>query len=82
MNHLQFLALDIQGKNGQFNKLIKQIKVINIYDICDGQKYVLEKEMLHNRRAFYNIVYNKVILRQMFFLRDINAHSLIWNLHC
>ena len=35
---------------------VKQLKVINIYDNCEGQKCVLKKEMLHNQKVFYDII--------------------------
>lgn len=82
MHHPYFVALDIRDIDGQFNKLTRRTRVINIYDNRVGQGCTWVGHTPQNRRALENILWDRVNRGRVLLLGDINAHSPLWNPHC
>lgn len=82
IGHPYFLAQDIRDMDSQWNKLVRQTTVVNMYDNQVGQRYIWDGNTVRSQRTLKDITWDKVICGQVLLWKNVNPYNLIWNLHC
>ena len=71
--------MDIKEIDGRTKKQLRKTRVIKLYDNKIGQVQLWEGSSLISRQAIQNIYWRSIIRSQVLIVRDINAHSPLYN---
>ena len=82
IDHPYYLALDERDIDIRSHKPARRTRVVNVYDNRVGQRCTWQGNTPRIRKALDDVTWDRVIRGRVLFLRDVNAHSPIWNSHC
>ena len=82
VSHPYCMVLDIREPHPQAGKAFRRTRVVNLYDNKVGKGQLWEGSSATTRRVVEDISWRPVMRGRVLIVRDMNAHSTMWNPHC
>ena len=76
------IVLDITKEEIYAKGQKRKSRIVNIYNNKHGEEQTWQGPKQRIEQAIQDFPWRLIINRQVIIMRDINAHSLIWNPHC
>lgn len=75
-------VLDIKELHSFSSKILRKTRIINLYDNKVSRGQVWEGSSPTIQRAIQDILWRKIIRGRVLIVKNMNAHSHMWNPHC